>query len=191
MKKSTNQIRHRVRKYEDVSVGALSNTPCGTVRGANRAVATDIHEETPRCLALDAHPGPTDDIRSIIEPLGVEFIQHIIMEKNRCNRMCHCDISPKAPHVTLGEAYRTKPDKKALNRIYKDTRSASDMARADAFMSTINAAFIELYMKYNGSIIFVAPIRYNFGITFAKGTRTHSGGKDYIYIYSTRIECAT
>lgn len=127
--------------------------------------------------ALDCHPGPTDDVRSIIEPLGVEFIQHIIPEQKRCHLMCVCDRSPNAPNISITELYR--PSSKVFDRLYSDSNLAPDMARADAFMTGSSVHFIELYMKFNRSIIAISTIRYHLGITFLLWTKTDSEGFHY------------
>ena len=115
---------------------------------------------------LDPHPGPTDDMRSLMEPLGVEFLEHIIMEPKRCHRMCVCSMSENLPHLTLGEVYR--PNQNVFDRIYNDPRASVDIARADAFIIGPTVPYIELYMRYNKSIILVTSLRYNYAVDFDK-----------------------
>ena len=113
---------------------------------------------------LDPHPGPADDMRSIMEPLGVEFLEHIIMEPKRCHRMCVCNMAENLPPLTLPEVYR--PNKKVFDKIFNDPRASVDIARADAFIIGPIVPYIELYMRYNKSIILVTPIRYNYAVDF-------------------------
>ena len=112
---------------------------------------------------LDPHPGPTDDMRSIMEPLGVEFLEHIIMEPKRCHRMCVCNMSGNLPPLTLSEVYR--PNKKVFDKI-SNSRASIDIARADAFIIGPTVPYIELYMRYNKSIILVTSLRYNYAVDF-------------------------
>ena len=116
--------------------------------------------------SIDPHPGPLDDIRSIIEPLGVEFIEHIIQERKRCHRMCVCSLSSaqNLPQISNSEVYH--PKQNVFDRIYSDPRAALDLARADGFLVACSISFIDLYSRYNRSIIIVAPIRYHYDINF-------------------------
>lgn len=128
--------------------------------------------------AIDVHPGPTDDIRSILEPLGVEFIQHLYHERQRCQRRCACHKSPKAPKVTQSDIFR--PNKKVFEEIYNDKSSATDMARADAFITGQCLGLIELYRRYNKSIISISPIRYHLPLTNIVWSQTDSEGFHYV-----------
>lgn len=115
---------------------------------------------------LDPHPGPLDDIRSIIEPLGVEFIENIIQERDRCPRMCVCDLRGNLPKLTREEIY--KPRKQAFDRIYNytTTNASHEIERVDSFLVAQTTPFIELFMRYNRSIITVATVRYPYAINF-------------------------
>ena len=113
---------------------------------------------------LDPHPGPTDDMRSLMEPLGVEFLEHIITEPKRCNRMCVCNMSENLPSLSLSEVYR--PNKEVFDKIYNDPRASVDIARADAFIIGPTVPYIELYMRYNKSVILVTSLRYNYAVDF-------------------------
>ena len=112
--------------------------------------------------SLDHHPSPIYDIKSLIEPLGVEFIEHTVYPN--CQRMCCCDdfnsLSPLHHNDLLWNF-----NFGTIDRIYKDTRAVSDIARADAFLVTYCLQLIELYMRYNQSIIAVTAIRYNLWLT--------------------------
>ena len=114
--------------------------------------------------SLDLHPGPLDDIRSIIEPLGVEFIEKVIHEPNRCDRMCVCDLSKNLPKLTLNEIHH--PNSEVFNRVYNHPKTSLAIARSDALLVTCPIPFVELFMRYNCSIIVVAAIRYYFGYRF-------------------------
>lgn len=114
--------------------------------------------------SLDPHPGPVDDIRSLIEPLGVEFFENIIQEQNRCNRMCVCNFKNNLVNYSVSEIYRPKVE--VFDRIYVDSKISSDIARADVFLVTSTIPFIDLYMRYNRSIFVVAAIRYPYAIDF-------------------------
>ena len=93
--------------------------------------------------SLDHHPAPLFDIRSLVEPLGVEFIEHSLY--HQCQRTCSCDdfkaLSPLHHSDLLGGL-----NLQTIDRIYSynDPLSASDVARADAFLTAYSYPLVEL-----------------------------------------------
>ena len=107
--------------------------------------------------SVDHHPGPISDVRSIIEPLGVEFIEHTLYWN--CDRFCTCD------HFKGMTAFDYKwlvhPGNHLYDHIYRDPVAAPDIARADAFVVMYTTPLLELYQRYkNHSVILVSPVRY-------------------------------
>lgn len=108
--------------------------------------------------SLDHHPAPIFDVKSLVEPLGVELIDHSIY--GHCQRMCSCDDFKSLSPLEEGDLL-FKIDSRLVDRIYRDPRAAPDIARADAFLVAYSIPLIELFMRYNRSIIVVAAIRYH------------------------------
>ena len=108
--------------------------------------------------SLDHHPAPLYDIRSLVEPLGVEFIEHSIYPG--CKRMCSCDDFNSLSHL-YPEDLLSNLNSKMIKRLYNDSLSASDIARTDAFLVAYSVSLVELFMRYNRSIIVAAVNRYN------------------------------
>ena len=107
--------------------------------------------------SVDHHQGPISDVRSIIEPLGVEFIEHIIYWN--CDRFCTCE------HLKGMTAFDSNwilhPGNHLYEHIYRDPIAAPDIVRADAFVVMYTTPLLELYQRYkNHSVILVSPIRY-------------------------------
>ena len=82
--------------------------------------------------SIDHHFGPISDIRSIIEPLGVEFIEHSIIHPQKCHRMCNCDLSKERRSFDYNS---WNPNKNTFQQISSDSIAAPDIARADAFLA--------------------------------------------------------
>ena len=109
--------------------------------------------------SLDHHPAPLYDIRSLVEPLGVEFIEHSVY--HQCQRTCSCDDFKALTPLQHNDLLEGLNSQETIDRIYHDPLSASDVARADAFLSAYSYPLVELYMRYNRSIIIISAIRYN------------------------------
>ena len=113
--------------------------------------------------SLDHHPSPLYDIRSLVEPLGVEFIEHSIYPQ--CQRMCSCDDFKSLSPLNYNDLLFNL-NNETFERLYQDPLSASDIARADAFLVGYSLPLVELFLRYNRSIIALSTIRYNL---WAKG----------------------
>ena len=110
--------------------------------------------------SVDHHPGPISDVRSIIEPFGVEFIEHTLYFGHRaCERFCTC--SHFAGMTRFDARWLLHPGNHLYEHIYRDPVAAPDIARADAFVVMYTTPLLELYQRYkNHSVILVSPIRY-------------------------------
>ena len=106
--------------------------------------------------SVDHHVGPISDIRGLIEPLGVEFIEHTIY--SNCELMCTCDQLKGFP--LFNERTIIFLGRDIIDRFYRETRGDRDISRADAFLVAYSIPIIELYERYNRSIIAVDAIRY-------------------------------
>lgn len=109
--------------------------------------------------STDHHFGPISDIRSLIEPLGVEFIEHLPIPPKICRLMCSCDIDKERRSYVYDTG---RPGEKLYEQISKDQIAAPDIARADAFLVTCSIPIVEYFARLNRSIIAVAAIRFDF-----------------------------
>lgn len=111
--------------------------------------------------ALDGHQGPVMDVRSIIEPLGVEFIEHTIVRESFCERMCYCNQTNYFGYENMKNLFADLhyPNEKFYGKILNDPIATQEIARADALFTSVNLPLIEFYMRFNQSIIFVNPVR--------------------------------
>ena len=116
--------------------------------------------------SLDHHFAAIAELRSILEPLGVEFIEHseIPLHKRRpgvCSPpRCVCSQSTNlSPDPSLDPLF---PTKDLFDKVSRDPLAAPDIARADAFLVSVSIPIIQLYMRYNRSIIAVAATRFEY-----------------------------
>ena len=110
--------------------------------------------------SLDDHHGPISDLRSIIEPLGVEFIEHTIYHFG-CDKMCTCDDEFRGM-TPFDRNLIWQPDHRLFEHIYRDPVAALDIARTDAFLTACAFPLTELFIRYNRSIIAVSANRYKY-----------------------------
>ena len=108
--------------------------------------------------SLDHHPSPLYDIRSLVEPLGVEFIEHSVY--HQCQRMCSCDDFTSLSPLHFNDLL-SNLNENMIDRLYNDPLSAPDIERADAFLVAYSYPLVELFMRYNRSTILMSTIRYN------------------------------
>ena len=116
--------------------------------------------------SIDHHYGPIADIRSLIEPLGVEFIEHDMSDSKTCHRLCACNMSRERRSFY----YVGPPTEDVYNQISRDKVIAPDIDRADAFLVTFSIPFVEFFSRYNKSIILVSSIRFDY-ITWRDANR--------------------
>ena len=74
---------------------------------------------------IDYHVGPVSDVRLLLEPLGVEFIEHVFYHP--CIHFCTCE---HFAGMTLFEfELLTRPANALYKHIYNDPIAASDITR--------------------------------------------------------------
>lgn len=110
--------------------------------------------------SLDHHIGPISDLRSLIEPLGVEFIERTMY--HRCNFMCSC-ANLKLLHPFTWKIM-LEPSEKFFDHLRSHPILGPEMARADAFLVAHSSYMIELFRRLNRSIISVHSIHYEWNL---------------------------
>lgn len=114
--------------------------------------------------SVDHHIGPISDLRSLFEPLGVEFLEHTLYP--RCDLMCTCEQRNGLPVFNPHNIIHVNPDD--LERFYNLTKNDYDIKRAHAFLVSYSIAILPLYSLFNRSVIAVAALRYERTIHFDK-----------------------
>ena len=106
--------------------------------------------------SLDHHIGPISDMRSLFEPLGVEFIEHTLY--HNCDLMCTCEQRKGFPIFNSHNIIYVNPDD--LERFYKLNKNDNDIKRSHAFLVSYSMAILPLYSLFNRSVIAVTSLRY-------------------------------
>ena len=109
--------------------------------------------------SADHHIGPMADLRSLFEPLGVEFLEHTLYF--HCDRMCTCDQKTNTKVLDERNVLRALGSD-VIERFMREHRNDYDFSRADAYLSSWSSNLLELFMRYNKSIIFHCPIRFDY-----------------------------
>ena len=120
---------------------------------------TPLFTERPLVVwSADHHGAPVADLRGIFEPLGVRFIEHTLYMPSRCAVLCTCD------HVgsvkVLNDSSILDPSPQVLEAFWNAYRRDRDMQQVDAFLVTYTIPLVEVYARFNKSIIMVPALRY-------------------------------
>ena len=109
--------------------------------------------------SADHHIGPMADLRSLFEPLGVEFLEHTLYF--HCDRMCTCDQKTYTKVLDQHNVLHALGSD-VIERFMREHKNDSDFSRADAYLSSWSSNLLELFMRYNRSIVFHCPIRFDY-----------------------------
>ena len=105
----------------------------------------------------DHHSAPVLDLRSLLEPLGVEFIDHTLYTK--CRYFCHC--SGKRSLRVLDEDNVLSMTPTLIADFQKSyPKNDNEIARVDAFAMFYCFSQFEMFRPYNKSIIAISALRY-------------------------------
>ena len=108
--------------------------------------------------SADHHIGPISDLRSIFEPLGVEFLEHTLY--HACDVMCTCDQLHNTRVLDKDNIFRV--DDQLVRRFLSAYADDADLQRADVLLVSYSFPLLEIFQHYNKSIIAIAPLRYDF-----------------------------
>ena len=106
--------------------------------------------------SADFHVAPVTDLKSLLTPLGVEFID--LSLSPHCNLVCNCDAKKRLKVIRQGNVLNIQEENFRLfyDAYYNDT----EFARVDAFFVAYPMSTFENYMPFNRSIIALAATRY-------------------------------
>ena len=108
--------------------------------------------------SVDHHVGPMSDMRSLFEPLGVEFLEHTMY--HNCELMCTCD--QRYNTMVLDSEIVLHPlEPELIESFMSEYKTDYNFNRADAYLTSWSSNLLELFMRYNKSIIFHSPIRFD------------------------------
>ena len=120
---------------------------------------TPLFTERPLVVwSADHHMAPIADLRSIFEPLGVRFIEHTLYMPNRCAILCTCDQIGSVKVLNDKNILDPKPE--VLEQFWNVYRDDREMQNVDAFLVTYAIPLVEVFARFNSSIITVPALRY-------------------------------
>ncbi|CAF2339147.1 unnamed protein product [Rotaria sp. Silwood2] len=105
----------------------------------------------------DYHISPIHDLKHLLTPLGVRFIDKSL--SGSCSLTDSC-----AKHLRILSAHNgMNPNKAIRKQFYEYYKNHPLMNRVDAFVCFHPAAMCELFMPFNRTIIVIASTRYELG----------------------------
>ncbi|ELT90573.1 hypothetical protein CAPTEDRAFT_209626 [Capitella teleta] len=107
--------------------------------------------------SMDYHIGPIQDVKSLLEPLGVHFIDKSL--SNNCWRTKTCAKNLRSFQADFG----IDPPPEMVKTFQLTYSEDPEMLSVDAFLCFHPAAMCELFMPFNRSMIVVATTRYELG----------------------------
>ena len=107
----------------------------------------------------DYHIGPIRDLKALLQPLGVEFIDKSLSGHCHLTDTCHHNLTiiNKANAMGLDEGGVL------VNEFYKAYRNDPEMKSVDSFVCFHPSAMCELFMPFNKPIFVIASTRYELG----------------------------
>ncbi len=107
----------------------------------------------------DFHISPIHDLKDLLQPLGVKFIDQSLS--------AHCDLTKTCQKglkvITFKNGIGLDP--KLIPEFYKTYKDDPQMESVDAFVCFHPSSLCELFMPFNKSLIVIASTRYEMGRT--------------------------
>jgi hypothetical protein len=108
----------------------------------------------------DYHISPINDLKHLLQPLGVKFIDKSL--SGHCHITNTCGGRATLRVINVGNAMDLA-DPKLVQQFYEAYRNDVEMQSVDAFVCFHPAAMCELFQPFNKSIIVIASTRYELG----------------------------
>jgi len=107
----------------------------------------------------DFHSAPINDLKHLLRPLGVRFIDKSV--SLQCYRTNTCEGRKTLKVINVRNAVFLHPS--LIPKFYEAYKEDAEMKSVDAFVCFHPAAMCELFMPFNKSIIVIATTRYELG----------------------------
>ena len=108
-------------------------------------------------FSMDFHIGPIQDLKDILQPLGVRFIDQSLSGHCHLTKTCQKGIKV----INKGNGINLDP--KLIPKFYEAYKNDPKMAAVDAFVCFHPSSMCELFMPFNKSLIIIASTRYELG----------------------------
>jgi len=107
----------------------------------------------------DYHISPIRDLKFLLKPLGVSFIDKSF--SGHCHITKTCDGQKSLKIINRGNAMNLDPS--LIPKFYEAYKDDVEMKLVDAFVCFHPASMCELFMPFNKSLIVIASTRYELG----------------------------
>ena len=105
----------------------------------------------------DFHIGPIQDLKHLLQPLGVKFIDKSLSKHCRLTRTCARGLK------VVNRGNGIKLPREVIPQFYQAYKDDPEMATVDAFVCFHPSSMCELFMPFNKSILVIASTRYEMG----------------------------
>jgi len=107
----------------------------------------------------DYHISPIKDLKFLLKPLGVTFIDKSL--SGHCHITNTCEGQKSLKVINRGNAMNLDPS--LIPKFYEAYKDNAEMKSVDAFVCFHPASMCELFMPFNKSLIVIASTRYELG----------------------------
>ena len=107
----------------------------------------------------DWHISPIHDLKHLLQPLGVRFIDKSLAYN--CNVTATCQGRKSLKVINRANSLHLNPS--LIPRFYSAYKDDSELQSVDAFVCFHPASMCELFMPFNRTIIVIASTRYELG----------------------------
>lgn len=118
------------------------------------ALATPLFREKRLVVwSTQANAGPLLDLRALLEPLGVDFIEHTV--QHNCRQLCDCNAPTRAIDAVTARLFRPNDpfDPKQVTAFRAALANFQNFSRIDAFFSAYPYANTALLSVHCTSIL--------------------------------------
>ena len=107
----------------------------------------------------DYHISPIHDLKHLLKPLGVSFIDKSL--SGHCHVTKTCEGKKSLKVISRGNAMNLDPS--LIRKFYEAYKNDVELQSVDAFVCFHPASMCELFMPFNKSLIVIASTRYELG----------------------------
>jgi len=134
----------------------------------------------------DYHISPINDLKHILRPLGVTFIDKSL--SGHCHITGTCEGKKSLKVINRDNAMYLTPS--LIPQFYEAYKNDAEMQSVDAFVCFHPASMCELFMQFNKSLIVIASTRYELGRFGVDRWKTWNNHLVHIAATSTNVVAA-
>ncbi|CAH1795607.1 unnamed protein product [Owenia fusiformis] len=130
------------------------------LKGSNGALFEDGRITRPITLwNQDMHISPIHDLKTLLEPMGVKFIDKTL--SSHCHITKTCNPVPPLRVITQRNGFHLTPE--LISKFYESYKNDSEMKTVTAFVCYHPPAMCDLFRPFKKPLIIISSIRYELG----------------------------